>query len=67
MDKNLCEGSKDIPPGLNRVEVYFDTIQQILLQWQEVPKELQIRELLAEYYRMVQGPQELVSDFAHRF
>ena len=48
-------------------KAYFDTIKQILLQRRGIPKEQQIRELLAEYYRMVQGPQELVSEFAHRF
>ena len=32
---------------------YFDAIKQILLQRRGVPKEQQIRELLAEYYRMV--------------
>ena len=48
-------------------KAYFDTIKQILLQRRGIPKEQLIRELLAEYYRMVQGPQELVSDFAHRF
>ena len=48
-------------------KAYFDTIKQILLQRRGIPKEQQIRELLAEYYRMVQAPQELVSDFAHRF
>ena len=48
-------------------KAYFDTIKQILLQRRGIPKEQQIRELLAEYYRMGQGPQELVSDFAHQF
>ena len=37
------------------------------MQRRGIPKEQQIRELLAEYYRMIQGPQELASDFAHRF
>ena len=49
------------------LKAYFDTIKQILLQQRGIPKEQQIRELLAEYYRMGQGPQELVSDFAQRF
>ena len=48
-------------------KAYFDTIKQVLLQRRGIPKEQQIRELLAEYYRMVQGPEELVSDFAHQF
>ena len=48
-------------------KAYFDTIKQILLQRRRVPKEQQIRYLLTEYYRMVQGPQELVRDFAHRY
>ena len=32
-----------------------------------VPKEQQIRELLATYYSMHQNPDESVSDFVHRF
>ena len=48
-------------------KAYFDTIKQILLQRRGIPKEQQIRELLAEFCRMIQGPQELLSDFAHRF
>ena len=67
MDKNLWGVPKDFPLagiGLRLISTLFN---KFYCNDEESQKELQIRELLAEYYRMVPGPQELVSDFAHRF
>ena len=46
--------------------LYEECLQQLCMQ-RGLPKEQQIRNLLATYYSMRQNPAESVSNFAHRF
>eukprot|EP00795_Rhopilema_esculentum_P012031 gene12031-biopygen2214 len=45
----------------------YDQCLQNLCRQRGIPKEEQLRQLLAVYYSMRQQPQESVSNFAHRF
>ena len=45
----------------------FERCVNNLLQLRGVPRDQQIRNLLATYYAMAQQPKECISDFSHRF
>ena len=46
---------------------FYDRCLALLLRQRGIPKEEQIRQLLATYYAMSQHPTESVSGFSHRF
>ena len=46
---------------------FYDRCLALLARQRGIPKDEQIRQLLATYYAMTQQPKESVSDFSHRF
>ena len=55
------------PPSNKHYLDYFKAIKETLLKKQDKPRDEKIRALLCDYYTMVQGRDETVPQFAHRF
>ena len=64
-----AENFKNLPAAPTKVnyEAYFNKAVLALQAARGIPKDQQIRTLLATYYMMHQQPGESVSNFAHRF
>ena len=64
---NILYTDYDSSPS-NKVYLdYFNAIKETLIQKRGKPKDEKVHELLREYYTMVQGRDEPVSEFPHRF
>ena len=64
---NILHTNHDSSPSHKAYLDYFNAIKETLIQKRGKPKDEKVRELLHEYYTMVQGRDEPVSQFAHRF
>ena len=64
---NILHTDHDSSPSDKAFLDYFTAIKETLIQKRGKPKDEKVRELLREYYTMVQGREEPVSEFAHRF
>ena len=64
---NILHTDDDTQPSYKHLLDYFNAIKETLLKKRGRPKVDKIRDLLREYYTVVQGPTETVPKFAHRF
>ena len=64
---NILHTDHDSSPSHKAYLDYFNAIKEALIQKRGKPKDEKVRELLHQYYNMVQGRDETVSQFAHRF
>ena len=64
---NILHTDDDTQPSHKHFLDYFNAIKETLLKKRGRPKDDKIRDLLREYYTVVQGPTETVPKFAHRF
>ena len=64
---NILHTDHDSSPSHKAYLDYFNAIKETLIQKRGKPKYEKVRELLREYYTMVQGRDKPVSEFAHHF